>query len=50
MNALQDQVNAAILIVGAVGSALVGAYQLIVKGGGVRGIWRRFLNGKDKQP
>lgn len=32
------------------GSALVHGYVLIVKAGGVRGIWRQFLNGADKPP
>lgn len=45
---LTDKVGTVIAIAGAALSAVVHAYQLVVNGGGVRGIWRRFLNGNDK--
>lgn len=48
MNTLQDQVNTALVIAAALGSALVHAYQIVVKGGGLRGIWRRLLEGDDQ--
>lgn len=45
MQSLQDQINTGLVIAAALGSAAVHAYQIVVKGGGIRGIWRRFVDG-----
>lgn len=49
-SALQDQVNTLLVVGAALGSVGVHAYQIVVKAGGLRGIWRQFLNGTDKPP
>ena len=43
---LQNHVNALLLVAGALGSAAVHGYQLVVKAGGLRQIWRDFLGEK----
>lgn len=34
----------------AAGAIVHSAYVIIVGAGGLRGVWRQFLNGPDKQP
>lgn len=47
-SALQDQINTLLVVGAALGSAGVHAYQIVVKAGGLRAIWREFLG--DKKP
>lgn len=44
----QSDINTLLVVAAALGSAAVHAYQIVVKGGGLRGIWRRFIHGEEK--
>lgn len=43
---LQNHVNAIIIVAGAIGTSIVGGYQVIVRAGGLRQIWRDFIGEK----